>query len=279
MQPDDLALLVALFDRHTIQVCRPVHTRAGIGLGNQQIETEARQIDPDAGHPALGTCPRLLTTTQDTKPGTLDEVQGSTVHAIQRKLAGRNKQKMIVDHPVEESTRLGRIRTAVVLRTVRAEFLLDLLRQKLHLQPVRRRQRHVAYDTDHQLLQVCQGLVRLALDVQLDDGFTRTEFAGRLGILQRLERAVAVTRDTEHRMDGELDGKPPLVQRCGDRIHQKRHILRDHLDNRVAAAPAMLFLVRVVNANFRLTQAPLAHQPPVCDQRTEQVLRIVLLQI
>ncbi|MCP5429400.1 MAG: hypothetical protein H6962_03955 [Chromatiaceae bacterium] len=70
----------------------------------------------------------------------------------------------------------------------RAQFLLDLLRQQLHLQPVRGRQRHVADDTDHQLLQVCQGLVRLALDArqQLDDGFTRTEFAGRLGILQRL---------------------------------------------------------------------------------------------
>ena len=47
MQPDDRTLLVTLFDRHTIQVCRPMDARACTGLGYQQIETEARQIDPD----------------------------------------------------------------------------------------------------------------------------------------------------------------------------------------------------------------------------------------
>ena len=47
MQPDDRTLLVTLFDRHTIQVCRPMDARTCTGLGYQQIETEARQIDPD----------------------------------------------------------------------------------------------------------------------------------------------------------------------------------------------------------------------------------------
>ena len=279
MQPDDHTLPIAPFDRYTIQVCRPMDARACIGLGNQQIETEARQIDPDARHPALGAFARLRTTTQHAQPRTLDEMQRCTVHPIQFELAGRDKQEMIVDHPIEKGARLGSIRAAVVRRAACTKFLLDLLRQQLHLQPVRGRHRYVADDASHQLLQFWQGLMRLALDVQLDDGLERTEFDGRLGFLQRLQPSVAVTRDSKHGVDGELDRKPALIQRRRDGIHQKRHILRNHLDNRVATAPAMLLLIRVVDADLRLTRTPLAHQPPVCDQRTDQILWVVFLEI
>ena len=206
-------------------------------------------------------------------------MQRRTVRPIQFKLAGRDKQEMIVDHPIEKGARLGRIRATVVRRAACTKFLLDLLRQQLHLQPVRGRHRYVADDTNHQLLQFRQSLVRLALDVQLDDGLERTEFGGQFGFLQRLQPSVAVTRDSKHGMDGELDRKPALIQRRGDGIHQKRHILRDHLDNRVATAPTMLLLIRVVDTNLRLTRTPLAHQPPVCDQRADQVLWVVLLEI
>ena len=59
------------------------------------------------------------------------------------------------------------------------------------------------------------------------------------------------TAQLKHRMNEEVGGQPSLVERHADRVDQKRHVIRDNLDDGVRRLPAVLLQLWVVDVDFR----------------------------
>ena len=63
-------------------------------------------------------------------------------------------------------------------------------------------------------------------------------------------------------MDHQMDGKALAVQLGGDRIDQERHVVVDDLDHGMAALPAMLVKLRMVDPDAGGPRLPLAAELP-----------------
>ena len=150
-----------------------------------------------------------------------------------------------------------------------------------HRSPVLDRGAHVA----ERALELRADLVeplQIALPVDLDvhERFERgfVAVAGRR-IQHRLEHAVRVTAHRLHRMDRQVDQEAQAVQRHADRIHQERHVVGDHLDDRVGGLPAVLLDLRVIDPHLGVPGLAVLAEAQVRQRGAVQIERVAIDQV
>src|SRR5207249_1325371 len=62
--------------------------------------------------------------------------------------------------------------------------------------------------------------------------------------------AARIAADAQDRMDDQMYGKVALVERRGERIDEKGHVVVDHLDDGVGAVPALFVEPWVIGADL-----------------------------
>ena len=72
-------------------------------------------------------------------------------------------------------------------------------------------------------------------------------------------------------MHGQVDGAAPASECHRHGIDEKRHVVRDGLDDCVRRLPAVLLDLRRVHVNLRLSRPPPLHQVPVRECRAVEI--------
>ena len=81
---------------------------------------------------------------------------------------------------------------------------------------------------------------------------------------QRLDGlTVRRATDLHHRMNEQVDGELEAVHGHAHGIHQERHVIAHHLDNRVRGLPAVGVLARVVDPDLHFVALTVVQEVPV----------------
>ncbi len=97
-----------------------------------------------------------------------------------------------------------------------------------------------------------------------------------LGVVERVEPAVAGARDAQDGMDDEADRGALAVQGGGHGIDQERHVVVDDLDDRRRRAPAIDFDARIDDAELGAAGQARLRELPQRQRRAIKVLGAAL---
>ena len=137
------------------------------------------------------------------------------------------------------------------------EQVARLLHTLAHLAPVTHTHAHVGQHLGDLTAQDPEFVfIRFLRDRETDIRLGDRVSAVRRGNCRQLALGVALYRD--YRVYGDVYAEIVAVDCGGDRVDEKRHVVVDHLDERVIGRVAVLFLVRVEDAQQCLAGA--AHQ-------------------
>ncbi len=250
---DDLAALVERLDTDVVEVDRPVHGRLGVGLGQHQQRLLAglgpdqrRQLREGRGHVLVGA--------QDPEPGAGHGPQRHVVRVVaaldrlEAVLAVAQEREVGVREPAQQRLPLGDL-LGRQRRRVGVEVVDDVLRLLVHLRPVL----DGLPDVLEHLGQRALGLLaprraRLAADLDVHPRLAG-DVVRQLGPVDGrvvagedlLELAGDVAADQDLRVHDHVHLAVLLVELHGHGVHEERHVIGDHLDDRVpAGGPAVL---------------------------------------
>ena len=162
-------------------------------------------------------------------------------------------------------------RRRLVDRLTGAQFTGDRLQGAAHRRPVRHRAAHVGeHAVEPGSQRRARRRVRLARDRDLHPGFAQAP--RRRVEPDETPRAVAC-RD-EDRVDHEPHLAPALIERCGQRIDKKRHVVVDDLDDGIRRRPAIRRALGVIDAQFGAAAPALRRQTPQRQRGAAQIGRV-----
>ncbi len=160
---------------------------------------------------------------------------------------------MVLGEPLQERARLGQL-LARHRRWLLVEFPDHRAQLRDHRLPVLHGSANV---TEHALDALNQPGARNRIgetvDLQMHDRFARP-VGPILAVRQFLQVAVYVAPYCEDRMNDQVQGQPLPIDFDRRRIDQERHVVIDHLDDRVARAEPDVFLGRVEHSELRVAR-------------------------
>ncbi len=272
---DDLAVLVEPFDPDVVEVGRPMHRRAGVGLGEHEQGLlpglrldRSRQLAEGARHVLVGA--------QDAQAGAGQTAQHLVLAlGLEAVLPVAEEGEVVVGEPAEEILALFDLGLGQG-RGVGVELVDDREHLGLHLLPVLDRLAHVTQDLLQQLLDLAGVLVvchpgDLDVHPRLAEplvGLRRTV----VGELHLPQLSGDVADDVELRMDHGVHVALLAGELHRQRVDQERHVVGDDLDDRVTAGgPAVLGGGRGERPHLRRTLRPAAREPVVGGECTVEV--------
>lgn len=286
---DDVAVLVELLDPDVVEVRRPVHGGPAVRLGQHQQPVLAGLGPGVGGQPLEGRADGVALVgrvvrvgAQDAEAGPGDGGEG--VVLAQLVLAVAEEGEVVVGQPAQQ--------LAGLLQLARGEVLGGRLGRQLvrdtdgrvpHLAPVLDGLADVVQDAQQvggDLLQVAA--VGLAVDLDVDPGLdvrvVRQVGGGRTGEhLDELAGDVAPHHDL--RVDDDVDAAALAGQLVGHGVDEEGHVVGDHLDDGVAARPAVLLDRRGVHPDVRRALRTVLGQPVVRDGGPEDVDRVAVGEV
>ncbi len=279
----DLALGVEPADAEVVEIDRPVHGRAGVGLGDHQRHRGARlaaQLRRQCCEAARGGAAGRLAPEQAERRA-LEALQLiARLIADQVVAAVAEQGEVVVGDPAQERLGLGQLGRLEHLGAGLQVGDRDLdLGQ--HRAPVLDRRP----DIGKRLLEVDPDRldplgIALPVDLEMHVGFEAGVAAVGRGRLQhRLERARGRALDRHDRVDRDVDQEAQPVERHAHRIDQERHVVGDHLDHGVGRLPAVLLDLGVVDPDQRLAGQALLAEAEMGERGAIDVQRVALEQI
>lgn len=288
---DDVALVVELLHADVVEIARTVHGGAAVGLrkdeqlvlaglgtrvGREPVERRAHRVRLVVGVPRVGA--------QDAEAGAGHG--GQRVVAGQFVLAVAEEGEVVVGEPAQQFARLFDLLVAQVVRGRLARQLVgDAQRGLAHLLPVLDGLAGVREDAQQvggDLLEI--GAVGLTVDLDVDPGLDQgvVRQLGALGPafgknLDQLARDIAAHQDL--RVDDGVDAAVLPGEFVGDRVDQERHVVGDHLDDRVGARPAVLLDGRRVDPHVGRALRAVLGQSVVGERRAVDVDRIAVGEV
>lgn len=199
-------------------------------------------------------------------------------------LTEAEEREVVVGEPAEQLAGLVDLLVAqVVGGRLGGELIGDAQRGVAHLLPVLDGLAYVGQDPEQigaDLLQVrAVGLaVHLDVDPGLGDGIVRTL---RTGIRRQDLKELAGQIPSHHDLgvDHDMDAAPLAGELIGDRVDKEGHVVRDHLDDGVAALPAVLLDGRGVHPDTGRALRAVLGQPVVGEGGSEDVDRVTVGQV
>lgn len=253
---------------------------AGLGpyVGGQPVEGRRDRVLVAGGVRGVGA--------QDAQPGAGDRREHVLLDALggglgdELVLAVAEEGEVVLGEPAQQLLRLGDLLLLQPLGRRGGQLARDEQRAVVHLGPVLDRLADVgqhAAQVRGDLLQI--GAVGLAVDLDMDPGLHERvvrQFAlgGAAGAQDFEELAGEIAPDHDLRVDHHMDGPVLPGQLIGDRVHQERHVVGDHLDDRVAARPPVLLDGGRVHPYVRRALRAQLGQPVVRQRRPEHVHRV-----
>ncbi len=229
---DHLALLVELLDPDVVQVHRAVHGRLGVRLGEHEQgllpRLDRRRLGQGRRTDGVGP--------QDAEPGARQRDQHLLVTLpLEAVLAVAEEREVVVGEPHQEGLTLGELLGRQRWRVL-LEVLEDLVDPVVHLRPVLDRLPDVAEDLQQLLLDVRDQLGRDPVDLQVHPGLASDVVRAHVCLLVEdlLQVAGHVAAHDQLRMDHQVHVVLALRERHRHRVDQERHVVGDHLDDRVA---------------------------------------------
>ena len=272
---DDLAVLERLH-ADVVEVRRAVHGRPGVRLGQHQQRLLAGLGLDDRGELAERRR-HVLVGAQDAEAGARHGAQQLVVALLlEPVLAVAEEGEVVRGQPLEQLAALADL-VLRERRRVGPQLADDLQHLRVHLVPVLDGLADVAQHPLDVLLDG-GGVVALADAVDLDVHPGLADEAG-LG-LQRpvrhrrhpLQRSRDVALDVEERVDHDVHVAQLSGELHGQRVDEERHVVDDHLDDRVPArGPAVLAEGRGEDPHLRGALRPVVRELPVRGQGPVQV--------
>ncbi len=235
---DDLAVLAERLDADIVEVRRPVHGRARVGLGEHEQRPLAGLGLGDRRQ--LGERARqILVVAQDAEAGAGHGPQAALVGLVlvglELVLPVAEEGEVVVGQPGEEVAALADLGLAQRRRGVGelGDHRQDLV---VHLGPVLDRLADVAQHPLDALGDlgglVVVGAVDLDVHPGLDDVVVALRTVDHLVGVHVLELAGDVALDGELRVDHRVHVVTEPVELHGHRVDEERHVVRDDLDHR-----------------------------------------------
>ncbi len=293
---DDVAVRVELLDADVVQVRGPVHGRPAVRLGQHQQVVLARLGAGVGGQPLEGRADRVVLAAGVVRVGAQDAEAGAgdggqRVVVAQLVLAVAEEGEVVVGEPAQQLAGL----LDLLLGHVGGDGLLgQRLGQRgggpAHLAPVLDGLADVGQDAQQiggDLLEVLA--VGLAVDLHVDPGLdvrvvrevalVRREVAAGRGGEHLDQLSGDVPADHDLGVDDDVDTAALAGQLVGDGVDQEGHVVGDHLDDGVAARPAVLLDGRGVHPYVGGALRPALGEPEVRDGGSEDVDRVAVGQV
>ncbi|MGX1120193.1 hypothetical protein RKD37_005556 [Streptomyces ambofaciens] len=286
---DDVAVRVELLDADVVEVRGAVHGGPAVRLGQHQQPVLAG-LGPGVGRQPLeggadgvalvGRVVRVGAQDAETGPGD----GGEGVVLAQFVLAVAEEGEVVVGQPAQQLAGLLQLARGEVLRGgLGRQLVRDADGCVPHLAPVLDGLADVVQDAQQvggDLLQVAA--VGLAVDLDVDPGLdvrvVRQVGGGPTGQhLDELAGDVAPHHDL--RVDDDVDAAALAGQLVGHGVDEEGHVVGDHLDDGVAARPAVLLDRRGVHADVRRALRAVLGQPVVRDGGSEDVDRVAVGEV
>ncbi len=275
----DPAVLVEALDRERIHVHRAVHGRAAVGLGQHQevalaqigldFERQPAELPQAAEH-------RDLRIAQQAEAGIRAHLDARALAlALDVHVAVAEEREVVVEQPVQEGDGLRDVARIGLGRRRRLELADQILDLVDHRPPAGDHRPHVGQHVLQVSLDLPQHAGGAALvDVDMHVGFGDRAVADLVARRQRDDAAAGVALRRELRVDEQVDGQAEVVERHGDRVDEKRHVVVDDLDDRVRRMPAVLLDARVEDPDLDLAGLALRAELPQREGRAVQIFGI-----
>ena len=246
----------------------------GAGVGRQPLEGRADRVALVARVMRIGA--------ENAEPGAGNG--GERVVLPQLVLPVPEEGEVVVREPAQQLTGLLHLLVAqVVGGRLGGQLVGDAQRGVAHLLPVLHGLTGVGQDAQQvggDLLQI--GAVRLAVDLDVDPGLDERvvgQLADGPGLQDLDELAGEIAPHDDLRVDDDVDPAPLPGQLVGDGVDEEGHVVRDHLDDGVAAGPAVLLDRRGVDSYVGRALRSVLGQPVVREGGSEDVVRVAVGEV
>jgi hypothetical protein len=273
----DLAARVAGLHADVVEVRGAVHGRDGVGLGDH----ECGNLAGLAAHLALqqrrlrARAAAAGAQQAEARARDGDELVGVRA-AHQPVFAIAEEGEVVAGEPVDELGGFLRLAGGDAGHAL-AQVGGDAAGPLHHLRPVVDRHAHVGeggFDARAKFLEL-RGVARAVhLDVLPRLGVTTGEVLACGG-----DAAGTIAPHPEHRVCHGVDGEAAAVQHDRQRIHQERHVVGDHLDDRVGGVPAVVRQVGIEDPHQGLPDLAHRTEAQVAGRRRRQCVRISRPQV
>ncbi len=276
--PHDLTGLVELLHADVVEEHGPVHGRAGVGLGQHQQVLVSRTVGDQLRQHARGK--RVRPQDAVAGPGHCDQ-HLLAVAPLEGVLAVAEEGEVVVGQPAQQPGAL-----LDLLGRQRRRVLLDVLDEQVdlvvHAVPVLDRVAHVGEHLGQLVLDRVELLVGDPVDLEVhprlaDDVVT---VGDGLVVEDLLHRAHHVAAHDVLRVDDEVDVVLALRQDHRDRVDEERHVIGDHLDDRVPACrPPVHRDARGEHLDRRLALGAVGREPQLRHHGAVEVRRLALEEV
>ncbi len=289
---DDIPVGVELLHADVVEVAGPVHGRAAVGL-RQYEQLVLAGLGPDVGgQPAERRAHRVVLVAAVVRVGAQDAEAGAgdggqRVVLGQLVLAVAEEGEVVGGQPAQQLAGLvDLLVTQVVGGGLARQLLGDAQRRVAHLLPVLDGLADIVQDAQQvggDLLQVRP--VGLAVDLDVDPGLDARVVRQLLFLAHAVggehldQLAGDVTAHGDLRVDHDVDAAVLPGQLVGDRVDQEGHVVGDHLDDGVAAGPAVLLDGRGVHPDVGGALRAVLRQPVVRERRAEHIDRVAVGEV
>ncbi len=284
---DEPAFLRAFFgeylDSHVVEISGAMHRRGDVRLGHESDFARAAAA-PDVARQNAARGLRLgMPGTQDAEARLRQGRQGLTAGtAAEPIFTVAEKREVPIDHPGEQRAGLAKVLRLQASRRLPGQTLCRVANGRLHERPIRVGDAHVG---EVALDFLSQGRERIgghdAVDFDVLEGFEDPAcVAGRVVASREIQQdSAAVAHDGKDRMGQEVQRESAARQGEADRVDEKRHVIADHLDDRVRRAVAILAQRRIEHTHERRARLATAREAELRRGDRSEGLRLACGEI
>ncbi len=293
---DHIAVGVELLHTDVVQVRRPVHGGAAVGLGQDEQLVLAGLGAGVGGQPLEGRADRVVLVGRVVRVGAQDAEAGAghggqRVVLAQLVLAVPEEGEVVVGEPAQQLAGLLDLKLGQVGGDGLVGQRVGQRGGRLaHLAPVLDGLADVGEDPQQvggDLLEVAA--VGLAVDLHMDPGLDVRVVRQVADVLREVaadgvgedldQFAGHVPADHELRVDHDVDAAALTGQLIGDGVDEEGHVVRDDLDDGVGAGPAVLLDGRGVHPDVRRALGAVLGEAAVRDGGPEDVDRVAVGEV